>query len=197
MWGQLSTSCSNVLKQPNGELLVAVNHNQLRIMASETVDPIDRSHPPPSWAVPLERLVQRINQCDLLLCRRSLMTVIYWEWHLNPIWLLRSDFAWFPVQLLKGLLSWRSPGEYSIIDCFLGYAFVVLDGPFWSTTLQCGKRLQIHNLIKLLDRVVSGASFLTGGGFECDLAHRRSVSILWKRFTIMVQLDEPSLWYPT
>ena len=35
------TTCSNVLKQPNGELLVAVNHNQLRTMASETVDPID------------------------------------------------------------------------------------------------------------------------------------------------------------
>ena len=34
-------ACSNVLKQPNGELLVAVNHNKLRTMASETVDPID------------------------------------------------------------------------------------------------------------------------------------------------------------
>ena len=36
-----------LLKQPNGELLVAVNHNQVRTMASETVDPIDCSHPPP------------------------------------------------------------------------------------------------------------------------------------------------------
>ena len=52
MWGQLWTTCSNVLKQPNGELLVAVNHNQQRTMASETVDPIDWSHSPPSWAVP-------------------------------------------------------------------------------------------------------------------------------------------------
>ena len=41
IWVQLSTTCINVLKQPNGELLVAVNHNQLRTMASETVDPID------------------------------------------------------------------------------------------------------------------------------------------------------------
>ena len=63
MWGQLSTTCSNVLKQPNGELLVAVNHNQLRTMASETVDPIDWSHPPPSWAVPPERHLNSINQC--------------------------------------------------------------------------------------------------------------------------------------
>ena len=65
--GQLSTTCSNVLKQPNGELLVAVNHNQLRTMASETVDPIDWSYPPPSWAVPPERLlVHSINQCTQL-----------------------------------------------------------------------------------------------------------------------------------
>ena len=32
--------------------------------------------------------------------------------------------------------------------------------------------------IELPDRVVSGASFLTGGVFECDLAHRRSVAVL-------------------
>ena len=62
---QLSTTCSNVLKHPNGELLFAVNHNQLRTVASETVDPIDWSHPPPSWAVPPERLVHSINQCNL------------------------------------------------------------------------------------------------------------------------------------
>ena len=34
MWVQLSTTYSNVLKQTNGELLVAVNHNQLLTMAS-------------------------------------------------------------------------------------------------------------------------------------------------------------------
>ena len=30
--------------------------------------------------------------------------------------------------------------------------------------------------LKLVDRVVSGASFLTGGKLECDLAHRQSVA---------------------
>ena len=30
--------------------------------------------------------------------------------------------------------------------------------------------------LKLLDRAVSGARFLTGGVFECDIAHRRSVA---------------------
>ena len=75
MLGQLSTTCINVLKQPNGELLVAVNHNRLRTMASQTVDPIDWSHHPPSWAVPPELLVHSINQCNLSTtrtCNRSM-----------------------------------------------------------------------------------------------------------------------------
>ena len=46
MWGQLSTTCSNLLMQPNGELIVAVDHSQLRTMASNMVDPIDWSQPP-------------------------------------------------------------------------------------------------------------------------------------------------------
>ena len=61
----INYTCSNVLKYPNWEFLVAVGHNQLRIMASETVDLIDWSHPPPSWAVPPERLVHSINRCSL------------------------------------------------------------------------------------------------------------------------------------
>ena len=75
MWVQLSTTCSNVLKQPNEKLLVAVSHNQLRTMASKAVDPIDWSHPPPSWAVPAERHVHSINQCNLggtRTCNRSM-----------------------------------------------------------------------------------------------------------------------------
>ena len=32
--------------------------------------------------------------------------------------------------------------------------------------------------LKLLYRVVSGARFLTGGLFECDIAHRRSAAVL-------------------
>ena len=46
----------------------------------------------------------------------------------------------------------------------------------WSTVLQCGARLPIH--LKLLDRAVSGARFLTGGVFECNIADRRSVAVL-------------------
>ena len=38
--------------------------------------------------------------------------------------------------------------------------------------------------LKLLDRVVSGASFLTGGVFERDLAHLRSVAVLCMLYKI-------------
>ena len=50
------------------------------------------------------------------LCRRNLMTLLYWEWHLIPRWLLRSIFARFPKQLFKDLVSWSSD-EYWMIDC--------------------------------------------------------------------------------
>ena len=38
--------------------------------------------------------------------------------------------------------------------------------------------------LKLLDSVVSGASFLTRGVLECDLAHRRSVAVLCMLYKI-------------
>ena len=38
--------------------------------------------------------------------------------------------------------------------------------------------------LKPLDRAVSGARFLTGGVFECDIAHRQSVSVLCMLYKI-------------
>ena len=38
--------------------------------------------------------------------------------------------------------------------------------------------------LRLLDRVVSGASFLSGGVFASDLAHRRSVTVLCMLYKI-------------
>ena len=38
--------------------------------------------------------------------------------------------------------------------------------------------------LKLLDRAVSGARFITGGVFECDNAHRRSVAVLCMLYKI-------------
>ena len=77
---------------------------------------------------------------------RSLMTLLYWEWHLIPKLPLRSIFARFPEQLLKDLVSWLSPGECSMMDRFLGDTFGVLSCQFWTTVLQSGARLPIHTL---------------------------------------------------
>ena len=65
-----------------------------------------------------------------------------------------------------------------MIDCFLGDALGVLYCQFWSTVPPFGARLLHGTHLRLLDRVVSGASFFTGGVFECDLEHRRSVAVL-------------------
>ena len=63
------------------------------------------------------------------LCWRSLMTLLYWEWHLIPRWLLRNIFSLFPEQLRNDLVSWGSNAKYSMIDCILGDAFGVLSLP--------------------------------------------------------------------
>ena len=73
--GSIINYLQNCTEAAQWELLVAVNHNQLWTMASETVDPIDWSHPAPTWAVPPERHVHSINQCHLSAtrtCNRSM-----------------------------------------------------------------------------------------------------------------------------
>ena len=72
----------------------------------------------------------------------------------------------------------------SMIDRFLGDAFLVLSCPFWSTVLHCASRLPVYTLIKLMDRAVNGARFLTRGLFECDITHCRSLAILCMLYKI-------------
>ena len=57
--------------------------------------------------------------------------------------------------------------------CFLGFVLPVLE---YCSAVWCSAA-DTH--LKLLDRAVSGARFLTGGVFECDIAHRRSVAVLY------------------
>ena len=92
------------------------------------------------------------------LCWRSLLTLIYLDWHLIPRWVLISNFPRFPEPLLRGLVSWESPGEYFMLGCSSGDIFGLLSCPFWSTVLQCGARLLIHTLNYW--SVVNGACFL-------------------------------------
>ena len=62
--------------------------------------------------------------------------------------------------------------------CFRGFVLPVI----WYCAAVWCSAADTH--LRLLDRVVSGASFLTRGVFECDLAHRRSVAVLCMLYKI-------------
>ena len=69
--------------------------------------------------------------------------------------------------------SWRVFHNRSLLGrCFRGF---VLKGLEYCSAVWCSAA-DTH--LKLLDRAVSGARFLTGGMFERDISHRRSVAVL-------------------
>ena len=115
-------------------------------------------------------------------------------WFQDDCWEASSlgflSFQRFPIwceQLLKDFVSRGSPGEYSRAKLLLGRCFQGIACPFWSTVLQFGARLPTHP--KLLDRVVSGASFLNECVLECNLFTggvfvRQSVAVLCMLYTI-------------
>ena len=65
MWGQLSTTCSNATEVAQWGTSCSRRQPATDNMAWETVDPIDWSHPPHSWAVPPERLMHCRNRWSL------------------------------------------------------------------------------------------------------------------------------------
>ena len=62
--------------------------------------------------------------------------------------------------------------------CFAGFLLPVL---VFCSSVWCSAA-DTH--LKLLDRAVSGARFLTGSVFECDISHRRSVTVLCMLYKI-------------
>ena len=72
--------------------------------------------------------------------------------------------------------SWRVFHDRSLLGrCFRGFALPVLE---YCSAVRCSAA-DTH--LKLLDRAVSGARFLSGGVFECDIAHRRCASAGYTR----------------
>ena len=63
-----------------------------------------------------------------------------------------------------------------MIDCVLGDAFGVCPARF--RVLFCSVCSDVDTNIKLLDHVVSQASFLIVGVFQYDIAHCQSVTVL-------------------
>ena len=82
--------------------------------------------------------------------------------------------------------SWRVFHDRSLLwRCFRGFVLPVLE---YCSAVWCSAA-DTH--LKLLDRAVSGAQFLTGGVFECDISHRRSVAILCMLYKIRCNLVHP------
>ena len=69
--------------------------------------------------------------------------------------------------------------------CFRGFVLSVLE---YCSAVWCSAA-DTH--LKLLDRAVSGARFLTGGVFECNIAHRRSVAVLCMLYKIWCNSEPP------
>ena len=75
--------------------------------------------------------------------------------------------------------SWRVFHDRLLLGiCFPGFVPPVLE---YCSAVWCSAA-DIHH--KLIDRVVSGAGFLTGSFFECDFAHRRSEVVSWMLYKI-------------
>ena len=75
--------------------------------------------------------------------------------------------------------SWRVFHERSLLGrCFRGFVLPVLE---YCYAVWCSSA-DTH--LKLLGLAVSGARFLTGGVFECDIAHRRSLAVICMLYKI-------------
>ena len=88
----------------------------------------------------------------------------------------------------RGILrkSWRVSHDWSLLGrCFRGFVLPVLEycsAVWWSAA---------NTHLKLLDRAVGGAWFLTGGVFECEIAHRRSMVVLCMLYKIRCNTVHP------
>ena len=66
-----------------------------------------------------------------------------------------------------------------LVRCFRGFVLPVLE---YCSAVWCS--VADTHLKLLLDRAVSGAWFLAGGVFECDISHHRSVAVLCMLYKI-------------
>ena len=82
--------------------------------------------------------------------------------------------------------SWQVFHDRRLLGrCFRGFVLPVLE---YCSAVWCSAA-DTH--LRLLDHVVSGASFLTGGVFECNLARRRSVALLCMLYKIRCNSMHP------
>ena len=112
----------------------------------------------------------------LVILRVKFYTKMIFEKHLSSV----SRAASQGLGILRK--SWRFFHDRSFLwRCFRGFVLPVLEYCFavW--------RSAVDTHLKLVDRAVSGGWFLTGGVFECNIAHRRSVAVLYYSFVCCIR----------
>ena len=110
---------------------------------------------------------------DLVILWVTFDSNITFEKHLRSVSIAASQWL--------GILrkSWRAFHDRSLLGrCFRGFILPVLE---FCSAVWCSAA---DTYLKLLDRAVSDARFLTGVVFECDIAHRRSVAVLCMLYKI-------------
>ena len=149
----------------NGELLVAVDHNQLWIIASETVASIVWSHLPPSWAAPPECLVHSINLCSSATARIRSCNFATFSMRDNHL-------AYAAAQGTQQILHWR-------LLAIVGFTFRVIKVMF---------------LLNLCDFCCLGFNANCSGSFDgfilCSLKCQNSNNMLFQWYVLFfISLD--------
>ena len=146
----------------------------MKLNASKTKTRIvlrSRTMYPQSPALTIGRTV--LNESDdLVILGVTFDSKMTFEKHLHSV--SRAASQWLGI-----LKFWQVFHDRSLLGrCYRGFVLPVLD---YCSAVWCSAA-DTH--LRLLDRVVSGASILTGGVLECDLSHRRSVSVLCMLYKI-------------
>ena len=82
--------------------------------------------------------------------------------------------------------SWRVFHDGALLGrCLRGFVLPVWE---YCSAVWCSAA---YTHLKLLDREISGARFLTGGVFECDISHHWSVAVLCMLYKIRCNLVHP------
>ena len=115
---------------------------------------------PQSPLLTIGRTAQKESD-DLVISRVTFDSTMTFEKHLHLVSRAASE------RLCILRKSWLVVHDRSLLErCFRGFVLQVL---LFYTAVCC---FAANTHFKLLDRAVSGARFLTGGVFECDIAHR-------------------------
>ena len=154
----------------------------MKLSASKTKTMIvsrSRTMHPQSPALTIGGTVLKETE-DLVILRVTFGSKITFEKHLRSV----SRAAFQRLGILRK--SWQVFHDGLLLErCLSGFVLPVLK------YCSAGWCSAADTHLRLLDQVASGAIFLTGGVFECDFAHRRSVAVLYILYKIRCNPTHP------